>query len=40
MTTKRMQRFLTCAVSAWLALPVCSAWADDGSSGGGQPVYC
>ena len=31
MTKRGQKRLLTCAVCAWLAAPVCTAWADDGS---------
>ena len=36
---QRMHRLLTCAVCAWLSAPICTAWAEENSGGGGQCFY-
>ena len=39
--SQRSLRLLSYAISAWLALPAYTAWADDGAQGGGQLcLYC
>ena len=38
--SQRSLRLLSYAISAWLALPAYTAWADDGTQGGGQSFYC
>ena len=38
--SQRSLRLLSYAISAWLTLPAYTAWADDGTQGGGQSFYC
>ncbi len=37
---RHFHRLLTCAIMTWLAMPAYTVWADDGTQGGGQCIYC
>nr|WP_281042395.1 hypothetical protein [Selenomonas infelix] len=37
---RHFHRLLTCAIMTWLAMPTYTVWADDGTQGGGQCIYC